>query len=890
VRRQTRPLHTARRTVLIAAALPCTLIALLNASGASAARGRHAKPAARGLHAGTRCAAARARRAARPTRPARRSRTRWSCSRRLARRTRHRTPPALEATPLLPAAGTPQAGAEDAAGASPAPARPRGNPAPRRPPLPLESGEVVNDPIDPRFLTYFQFGARSFWLQPWRAYLDTWPASRLQDALGINFNVNLSQAEATAQLLQDSGFKLARVPINWSDLSYSNPTGFSPSKDAAITARLGALHNHGLRPLIVLEAYSGAPTPLKHVTLETTSPAPAGATSVQLSGASAAQVVPRKSGFNGLSFGGSPDILISSVSAAGVATLSRPLPNALAAGPHGGTVLLYAPFAAPRLANGEPNPEFQETLAGWLSYVDTVCRKAASVVGPGGFDLEIWNELSFGSQFLNSEHYYSTSGESGSATAARPFAGAASEAPPATSSEGDGEGTSSEAPPPAAEYGSEAGQEAEEGPESGEPGEVEAEVEGSSRAAAIPHKRVVNKEVRKALLEATVAYVRDPAHGFSPDVGITNGFASQTPFPSGALAPIGLTALSKHPYVSALDYPADYPSDHAIPLNAQGLRDTTRASFAPLFTPGFQALFPEYTLSGNFTETLIRDVAPFTNYVYKFPHGRNVGPAGGSPVQKWITEYNLGVGKATVMGPDGSTPASGAAATVGAADRAHFEAKVVLRSLVAMVSKGISREYFYAAAPGALSLIDGAFFAALEAHPGSYPGDQLGGETMDGLRNLLSHLQGPGPAAGGGARQLTLLSIAQDGNHAQFSGDGTTAHPDLYDRDLLAVFPFQSSPTQFVIPVYVMTQDLLTLYRREASPGDITRFDLPEESFRITLGNLPETTSPPTVSAYDPLRDRATSARLVAREGSTAVFEIEAGDYPRLLSLDYGGG
>ena len=178
-----------------------------------------------------------------------------------------------------------------------------------------------------------------------------------------------------------------------------------------------------------------------------------------------------------------------------------------------------------------------------------------------------------------------------------------------------------------------------------------------------------------------------------------------------------------------------------------------------------------------------------------------------------------------------------------------------------MVSKGMSREYFFAAGPGTLSLIDKGFYSALESNPETYPGTALGGETMSGFRNMLAHFQGPGPSSS--PRQLQLLSIAQNGNHAQFTGDGTAAHPSLYDRDVLAVLPFQSSPTRFVIPVYVMTLDLLTLYEPEQPSSDIHRFDLPDETFRITLGNLPETSEPPTVSAYDPLRNESTPARLL---------------------------
>ncbi len=84
----------------------------------------------------------------------------------------------------------------------------------------------------------------------------------------------------------------------------------------------------------------------------------------------------------------------------------------------------------------------------------------------------------------------------------------------------------------------------------------------------------MTSEVTKALLDATVAYVRDPANGISPGVGITDGFASQTPFPSGARTP-GLTALSKHLYVGAKIFPADFRVGHGnVPLNALGERDT----------------------------------------------------------------------------------------------------------------------------------------------------------------------------------------------------------------------------------------------------------------------------------------------------------------------------
>ncbi len=767
---------------------------------------------------------------------------------------------------------------------------------------------VLSDPIDARFLTDLPFGTTSFWIQPWRAYLDTWPAARLADALGINFNVEGPGARAIARVLHESGFTLARVEIPWDSLSYANPGAFAAP--ARVRARLRALHEFHLRPLIVLNANSGDPGPSTHVALTLAVPAAAGATTVTLTPASAAAVVPGRSGFDasvfraaprrlalppklsaaaraaltpaqrrariaqlraarraataagltGFILQASPGILVTKVAPGGVATLSRPLPVALAAGAYRGSTLRYAPFATPTLAGGAPNPAFQATLQGWLTYVRAICTLARSVVGPGGYDLEVWNELGFGSQFLNAEKYYSAGAnqrEEGSSAAA------------------------------------------------------------NQNAAGAHHRGKVTNEIVRALLRATVAYVRNPANGISPGVGISDGFASQSPFPTGADAPVGLTALSKHLYANAVQFPAGYHAKPGnVPVNALGARDTagparSPGAFAPLFVPRFQALFPEYALTATGAETVVRDIAPLTTKIYAAPHGRHIAPSGGQPLQTWMTEYNLASAGVTPMGPDGVTPATGPAATLTAADRAHFQAKALLRSLVATVGKGLTREYFFAAAHvGALSLVGERFLAALKAHPHSYPGAPLGGETLSGFRNLLARFAGPGPGGGpsggpgpgdpssspgdpssspgqgGAARQLRLLTIAQNGDHAQFQGDGSAAHPTLYDRDVLAVFPFQASPTRFVIPVYVMTRDLLTLYEPNQPAGDIHRFDLPDETFRITLAHLPA--GAPTVSAYDPLRNASTPARLVSHAGGTATFEIAATDYPRLLTLAYG--
>jgi hypothetical protein len=682
---------------------------------------------------------------------------------------------------------------------------------------------VVNDPIDPKYLTEVPFGISSFWIQPWRAYLDTWPASRLLDSLGINFNVTAKEAEDTARLLQESGFKLARIEISWNDISYEDPTKFI--HEAKIRTLLSALHKHGLRPLILLNSNSGGPTPAKKVTLETVAEAPAGARTVMLTPANAAEVVPGKTGFNDLSpFKGSPDILITSVGAGDVATLSRPLLSALPAGAHKGATLLYEPFGPPKLSNGTPNPAFQDTLAGWLSYVATVCREARSIFGPEGYDLEVWNELSFGSQFLDEENYYSPVRETETGSGIEPGTGP------------------------------------------------------------------VNRSVTEALLDETVAYVRNPAHGIPSGVGITDGFASETPFPSGPVLPAGITAMSKHLYAPGKSIPSEYKLEPGIkPLNALGEPDFTAGgtkvnpTYTPLFVPTYTSDFPEYFLTATQTETVVRDLSPITTTIGRVPHGRNVASPGETvPPQVWMTEYNIA--------PVGATTGTGSApaASLPQAEQAHLQAKALLRSLVSMVSEDMTREYFFAAAHvGSLSMIANHFISSVDARPSVYPGDLLGGETMRAFRNLLTHFRGPGPH--GRTRQLQLLSIAQEGNHAQFSGDGTAAHPSLYDREVLAMFPFQSSPTRFVFPVYVMTRNLATLYQPELPSSNLARYDLPTEWFRLTLGNLPSTHRPPSVSAYDPLSNSYTPAQFISQQDNRATFEIAVTDYPRILTIDYAG-
>ena len=53
-------------------------------------------------------------------------------------------------------------------------------------------------------------------------------------------------------------------------------------------------------------------------------------------------------------------------------------------------------------------PEFEETVAGWIKHTLHVCNLAREA-GVKEFDIEIWNELTFGTHFLNINDYYDKS-------------------------------------------------------------------------------------------------------------------------------------------------------------------------------------------------------------------------------------------------------------------------------------------------------------------------------------------------------------------------------------------------------------------------------------------------------------------------------------------------
>ena len=162
-------------------------------------------------------------------------------------------------------------------------------------------------------------------------------------------------------------------------------------------------------------------------------------------------------------------------------------------------------------------------MQGWLQYVALATSYVKETLGSDDFDVEVWNELAFGSDFLDAGTYY-------------------------------------------------------------DPEPVPADPDATERA----------------LLERTLAYIRDPGHGL-PDVDVGDGFSNQRPWESGSNVPAGLTAIDKHPYPPHRVFPRGGLQPDRAPRRARARRRDARAGgrWHDTFVPSYTSFFPEYFLAAS---------------------------------------------------------------------------------------------------------------------------------------------------------------------------------------------------------------------------------------------------------------------------------------------------
>ena len=251
---------------------------------------------------------------------------------------------------------------------------------------------------DRSYQTKLPFGSFSHWLQPWRAWQETRPANSLLNGVGINLNVPPENADAVCKVLSNAGFKHVRIEIGWDQIRYDDPTKlrnpdhFRPYFDAC--------KRWHLRPLILLNVNQAAPGPTLERSITLPQPAKAGSRTLQIKPADLATFVRGRSGLSYVTPSyWAAEILFTDWTPDGLVTLAKPLPKDLS-----GEVRVHTMRFLPLYATG--TPEANETYKGYADYARAVVTLANSVLGSGGCDVETFNEVSFGSAFLNIENYY----------------------------------------------------------------------------------------------------------------------------------------------------------------------------------------------------------------------------------------------------------------------------------------------------------------------------------------------------------------------------------------------------------------------------------------------------------------------------------------------------
>ncbi|HSX47740.1 MAG TPA: Ig-like domain-containing protein, partial [Patescibacteria group bacterium] len=389
---------------------------------------------------------------------------------------------------------------------------------------------------------------------------------------------------------------------------------------------------------------------------------------------------------------------------------------------------------------------------------------------------------------------------------------------------------------------------------------------------------------RQEILKETGAFIKNPANGFT-NVRITNGFANQSPYPSAQGNPDGITALSKHDYTPHQRiYPGDLEYTTLAPLDALLQRNTKNSSppWIDSFVPSYVAHYPEEWQSALFTEAQTRDMSPITTYISGAAHGTNATNANGQKSQVWETEW----GTEVLPDPQGLQPTTTGGGpkhkyTWDQPSLKYIQAKSDIRYLSSYVNKGLSVvDFFSATARGELRMVDSNFLNQIDSNPSVYPGDSAGGTIMQTLQRFTNAFSAAKPITA--PINLSLNQLDDYTGNIQFKGNGSLQYPNLYNRDMFGFFPYQLTNTSFLIPVYVQTLDIEKIYN--SGDTNVTKFDMPSETYRLTIGRL-NSNAVNSVSLYDPLTQAKPGVNILSRSSNNLVIEVPVTDSPRLLYI-----
>lgn len=252
---------------------------------------------------------------------------------------------------------------------------------------------AVSPYVDPSQLNCPQ-PKHSFYLQPWRAFLETRPAETIVNGIGINYNLPPAADDWAVRVLAESGFKSFRIEVGWSSVSWDETHLVNEKR---LHHLLTLCKQYGIRPNLLLNANHGAPCPIRFFEKRLADDAAAGSRTAKF--IDTGDLVIGHSGITQDSVAAA--VLITAIDPnTGECLLSKPLAKALRKGE---TVKMATLKYQPLFPVG--TKEFEDTARGWLHYA-SLATNAVSDAGIHQFDVEIWNELSFGSNFTEASHYY----------------------------------------------------------------------------------------------------------------------------------------------------------------------------------------------------------------------------------------------------------------------------------------------------------------------------------------------------------------------------------------------------------------------------------------------------------------------------------------------------
>jgi len=256
----------------------------------------------------------------------------------------------------------------------------------------LFSSEYLVSPyIDKNF--ELPWPKQSFFIQSWRSYLETIPGIKFLDGIGMGFcHGRCDDPDSELRILSESGFKNIRIEIGWSCVSWDED---KLNNEEAIVNVFKSCKKYGIKPLILLNAHHGVPCPNKSFKRKVISGGAKGSREIILNDVS--DLVPHYSGISNLTGYIMNEVFITKIDPqTKKVELSKPLPKEIKDGEEiVVSTMKYLP------AHPVGTKEFEEMAEGWLKYVKLVCETAKKAgLEDKDFELEIWNELSFGSAFM----------------------------------------------------------------------------------------------------------------------------------------------------------------------------------------------------------------------------------------------------------------------------------------------------------------------------------------------------------------------------------------------------------------------------------------------------------------------------------------------------------